>query len=151
MLLKRAHTRGAILALVPLALVAGCSSSPRVEPIVSGGGPVTGSTRGEIASHYEGPPIRVEGVAGAQQVIVEAPSPGWAVTLDDVRPGSVRSEVRVTITRPNPQFLYPQMVVTQRIATGLDAGAPALVGVRVLDFAQSGHEVPYVAAFVAGE
>ena len=115
------------------------------------GGRVSGSTRGEIASSYEGPAVRVEDVAGAQQVVVESPSPGWAVSLDDVRDGSVRSEVRITMTRPNPQFLYPQMIVTQRIATGLAAGSPVLVGVRIVGFGQATDGVPYAVAFVSSE
>lgn len=110
-----------ILAASVLAVVfIGCRSNP---------GP---PTPGEGA--YEGPPITIES-AGVEHVLVaELPSPGFTFTLDQTDERYRERWVFATIRRPNPTIAYPQVVVTQRLASGVATDAAIRVFVRIVDY-----------------
>ena len=88
---------------------------------------------------FAGPPIEAE----EQVVVIEAPSPGWAVELDQTRPGPDGDEVFLTLRRPDPQFLYPQMIVTQRVATGARPGQAIVVFARTLEAHENARSQQY--------
>jgi len=127
----RAIARGLLLGgvVVGVGAAAGCFAS----------GPVRIEPRGTA---YEGPAVALVDRDGQHQVVVSAPSPGWTVTMDrqTIQRGATR--VFLTLRRPNPEMLYAQQVVEQRLATGVDEAQGIEVLVRVLDFDRDSG--PYV-------
>jgi len=87
-----------------------------------------------VEEAYAGPPISIEGQSGSHVVIAESPSPGWSFKLDRLFEGYRHQGAYVSLTRPNPAFSYPQVVVQQRLATAVLKGEPIKVYVRIVDF-----------------
>lgn len=88
-------------------------------------------------SAYEGPAITIDRSGPTYLLRVESPSPGWSVTLDRVEPSFGQSTLTVTSRRPDPSYMYPQVMVTQELLTTVDVRTPIDVYARVLDFASS--------------
>ena len=85
--------------------------------------------------------------SGPQHVVViEAPTPGWVATLDRVAEQFRHNAVFLTLRRPNPGFLYPQVIVEQRVATTAPSGAPVKVYARVLAPEKKDSSAPYTMA-----
>lgn len=91
------------------------------------GGRVTTSTE-----PFQGPAMRMTEVGGLKVVEVQSPSPGWRVAFNRSRPALNTREVMVTLHRPDPQFVYPQVIVDQNIVTDVPAGTPTTLFARIL-------------------
>ncbi|MCA9299502.1 MAG: hypothetical protein KDA28_10570 [Phycisphaerales bacterium] len=86
---------------------------------------------------FEGPRIETRVVDGLHRIVVHAPSPGWGVSLEAVDVRERSRDAFITIERPNPAFMYPQQIVEQQIATGIDASLGIVVFARVVEFGTS--------------
>ena len=107
-------------AIVGLGLMAGCSSYDGLPQPEDGA--------------YEGPPIGAEVIANEHVLVAKLPAPGHEFTLDGTREAFQSQSVFVTLRRPNPAVLYPQVEVEQRLATGVPARFVVNVFVRIADF-----------------
>ncbi len=111
-----------IHALVPAALLVGCASGPSID----------------ASTPYQGPGLRVDSQPKVHHLVFTAPSPGWGVVIDRTTETPGGERVFATIRRPNPRFIYPQVVVEQRIATSVAREHPIEVFVRELEFDAEG-------------
>lgn len=86
-----------------------------------------------IEGPWDGPAMRVEQDARQRRVVMEAPTPGWQLTLDQVRKRFERSDVYVTARRPDPTMAYPQVIVELAAGTGVSPGEAVRVHARVVE------------------
>jgi hypothetical protein len=119
----------ALLAPVLSLVLIGCTGSPSPPEIDSG--------------PFSGPPITVNSKNTEHVLVAQLPNPGYSFTLDLTRDGFNRRSVFVTFRRPNPTVLYPQMVVEQRLATGVNSQIPITVYARLVDFDDRSRRVPH--------
>ena len=82
---------------------------------------------------YSGPALSLEAVGGNYLVVLNAPTPGYSMLIDRIEQERAYREIFVTVRKPNPQFAYAQMMVTQRAATGVDTKQGVKVYARFLD------------------
>lgn len=101
-----------------LLCAAGCGSDLKVNPE---------AFRGPMLSHTT--------AGDAYMLVAEMPSPGWAVEIDATRPTAERSDIYVTLRRPNPAAVYTQQIVTQRVLTRVGTERPLGILARVVGFA----------------
>jgi hypothetical protein len=89
----------------------------------------------EIASgRLTRPPVHLDSTGREHTVVVSSPTPGYEVTLTRVMKAYHRRDVYITIRRPTPLAAYPQMVVEQRIGTGIPSAEPIQVFARIVPF-----------------
>ncbi|MDX2131448.1 MAG: hypothetical protein SFY69_05295 [Planctomycetota bacterium] len=86
---------------------------------------------------FSGPSVQVNSQERHHVIVVEAPSPGWEATLTRVLPGPGHREAYLTLRRPFPGALYPQVIVTQRVLTGVPTKEALRVYARIVD-----HDAP---------
>lgn len=82
---------------------------------------------------YVGPALSLEVVDGNFLVMLRAPTPGYSMLIDRIEQERGYREIFVTVRKPNPQFAYAQMMVTQRSTTGVDTKQVVRVYARFLD------------------
>ena len=124
---RRFRWLAALLAAVVLA-APGCSSGLQVS---------------EAA--YRGPAVGVDSTGEYHEIVAVLPSPGWRLTLDGKRatPDAVR--MLVTLRRPNPAAVYPQVQVEQRVLTPIRTEEPVRVYARRIPFAGGDEDdAPYL-------
>lgn len=103
--------------LAALSMLAACGGGPEV-----------------LNEPYRGPaPLTVEPVNGLHSVVAETPSPGWSLEFDGSERRADGMLARVTLRRPDPQFLYAAQVVRQQVLTDVPAETPIRVVARVVD------------------
>lgn len=107
--------------------LAGCWSSPTVIDDV----------------RFSGPPVAMEAAEGRHLLVATAPTPGWTITIDRTEPLLDVSHIFLTMVRPDPGALYPQVVVEQRVLTDVPQSRPIDVYARVVDFGQRKNLPPY--------
>jgi hypothetical protein len=103
---------------------AGRKPPPRIEPVP-----------------YTGPEAAFAVANGAHAIDFRAGSPGWQVRLDQVRSGWRHQQAFVTIRRPNPAYVYPQVRTSQLVATSVPVDTPLMVYARVGDFSTPDDEL----------
>ena len=91
---------------------------------------------------YVGPQLSLETENGMHMVVMQAPSAGWSVSVDRSRQTAGPTEVLVTVRRPDPAFVYAQVIVDQRVLTRIDESQPIELFARVLDH-RGGSGRPY--------
>lgn len=89
------------------------------------------SEPGLTAEPYRGPQLSLRSFNDKHAAVMTAPSKGWRVQLDRTLPTIDGEDIYLTITRPDPQFVYPQVIVEQQVLTDLDATIPARIAARV--------------------
>ncbi|MDX2018361.1 MAG: hypothetical protein SFY95_12080 [Planctomycetota bacterium] len=116
----------------------GCSSAPEPPRIAERGyaGPAIGLAVGAPPQRFPGSPD----IPGPHVVVIQAPSPGWEARLDQVRENFQRRDVFVTLTEPNPATMQPQVIVEQRVDSGVASSTPVSVYVRILKFGETRGE-----------
>ncbi len=106
--------------------------------------PGCGSTGPEItAGPYEGPPIEVISRDGVYHLEVQSPSPGWDVTFDRSVQKADERRLFLSLRRPNPAFVYAQVIVEQLVRTDVSVPEDVSAYARVLDYEQDEEGVPY--------
>lgn len=126
-MLSRARP-AAILAALLLALI-GCQSRP--------------SLPDTTVDPYRGPGLTLDSQKPEYDVVVQAPTPGWVISLDRVAEQYRHHAVFISLRRPNPGFLYPQVIVEQRVATTVPSTTPIKVYARTLDPDDTRSSRPY--------
>ena len=101
-----------------VALLGGCGGGPRVFNI--------------SPEAYRGPDLTIQSKPPQHVAIIQAPTPGWTFSFDASRPQFGYTDVFLTITRPNPAFVYTQNVVSQEAGTEIDITRRIVVYARVL-------------------
>lgn len=116
---------GAVLCL----LASGCSTQIRFNPKAT---PAT-------------PPLSIETSDGVIDVRMEAPNPGWTISAEGATRSGNGPRVLVTITRPDPGLLYPQVIASKSVRTDQPPIPGSRVWARVLDHDQRppAHHVAY--------
>tara|TARA_R110002073_G_scaffold299270_2_gene466257 strand:+ start:65932 stop:66384 length:453 start_codon:yes stop_codon:yes gene_type:complete len=79
------------------------------------------------------PPIRAQILNNQHMLMMQAPNPGWAFTID--KDEQLKDQVRlyITIRRPDPAFAYPQVIVEKSLLTDIHDRHTMEVYARVLD------------------
>ncbi|HYE63447.1 MAG TPA: hypothetical protein VD997_15755 [Phycisphaerales bacterium] len=95
---------------------------------------------------YLGPPLAIDTSGSEHMVVIQAPTPGWVATLDRVAEQHRHQGVYLTLRRPDPSFVYPQVIVEQRVATTVPTQTPVRVYARVLAPGKKDSSAPYVLA-----
>jgi len=83
---------------------------------------------------FAGPAITIDSSADTHILAVDSPSPGWAFTLDRVLEAHGHRRAFVSLRRPNPGYLMAQVIVTQRLSTGVRTDKQVRVLARFLDY-----------------
>ncbi len=95
---------------------------------------------------WAGPHVALDSADPEHVMTFEAPTPGYLLFIDRIdrarehAPHSplgvgIRT-VYVTIQQPDPAFVYPQMIVNQRLALGIPADEPLRLFVRLVPFGE---------------
>lgn len=79
------------------------------------------------------PPIRLAQTSGRHLVVMQVPTGGWTLSIDntDVTPDGRR--VHLTARRPDPAFMHTQALVELRVLTEVPQDTPIELVARVLD------------------
>lgn len=82
---------------------------------------------------------------------MQAPSPGWFVRLDETVQTAEATEAYISLVRPNPEMVYTQQIVEQRLNLGVDASNDLALFARIVPFSEkSGSTEPYTRVELAG-
>lgn len=92
---------------------------------------------------YAGPELTIDSTGPSHAIVIQAPTPGYTVSLDAIRDRLNGREALISIRRPDPRFMVAQMIVTQRIGTDVSITTPLDVFVRQLPF-DSRENIKYV-------
>lgn len=92
---------------------------------------------------YAGPRATIDSSGANHAIVIEAPTPGYLVSLDATRDRLHGREALITIRQPDPRFIVAQVIVTQRVGTDVPATIPLDVYIRQLPF-DSRENTPYV-------
>ncbi len=95
------------------------------------------------ADQYTGPPLHLETLEARHLIVFQAPSPGWAATIDRTERRLDNTRVFLTLRRPDPGMLYAQVIVDQRILTPVPASRELRLYARTVDFAIRDEQPPY--------
>jgi hypothetical protein len=97
-----------------------------------------GCDRGKVINistdPYQGPPLSVQTRSGQHVVVLTAPTSGWQFTNDATRQVYQRTNVFVTLVRPNPAWIFTEAQVEQEAATAIDPARSIQVFARVLPY-----------------
>ena len=79
------------------------------------------------------PPIRLDALNAHHMLVMQAPHSGWsfAIEKDERIPDGKR--LFITVRRPNPTFLYPQMIVEKNLLTDIPIETSIELYARILD------------------
>lgn len=92
---------------------------------------------------YQGPPLEVTEQGKFYLLRFEAPSAGWLVTLDEVRPSLESATFLVTAREPDPSYMHAQVIVTQDVLTTVETTTPISVYARVAPFVTKSKTATY--------
>lgn len=95
------------------------------------------------ANAYPGPAMTVRPLEGRHLLVVNAPNPGWLVTIDKTERRLDDTRVFVSLRRPDPGMLYTQAVVEQKVLTTVSETRDIVVYARTLEFGRKGQNPPY--------
>ena len=93
--------------------------------------------------NYEGPPLSIDQSGRAAVVFMEAPTPAWGLTLHRTSQARDHWQAFVTVRRPDPSYMYAQMIVRQNLLTTVESRQPLRVYARILDFADQATDGEY--------
>lgn len=112
----------AVLAIVaaPGLFFGGCASPP----------PAPSTPEAGLA--YAGPALTLDSTGRLHVVRAEAPSPGWSMNVDYVVDSPAGFDVFFSLRSPNPAFVYPQVMVTQNLSTGVESDKRIRLFARVV-------------------
>lgn len=92
---------------------------------------------------YQGPPIEVTEQGKFYLLRFQAPSAGWLVTLDEVRPSLESATFLLTAREPDPSYMHAQVIVTQDVLTTVETTTPISVYARVAPFVSKSKTATY--------
>lgn len=83
------------------------------------------------------PPIRIDDSEEVHLLVMQAPNPGWSYWIDRDERTRNGKRVFVTIRRPDPTMLYPQVIVEKNLRTKVRTEIPIELSGRIVDFGES--------------
>lgn len=96
---------------------------------------------------FDGPSVTIDSSGQEHIALVEAPTPGWQITVARVMPAYGHRAAYLLMRRPYPGAMYTQVVVTQRIALGVASTEPVRVYARAVNFEDArSSEAPFAFA-----
>ena len=75
---------------------------------------------------------------------MQAPNPGWSILIDKDELSPVGMRVFVTVRRPDPSFMYPQVIVEKRLKSDVMTDTGIEIYARLLDFDEKSSGRGYV-------
>ena len=87
-----------------------------------------------VPGQFASPAVSLDSTGKRHQVLIEAPSPGWVPSLDQSRADFRTMNVYVSLRKPNPAYMYPQVMTTLRVATDVPKDRAITVYMRTLEF-----------------
>jgi len=88
-------------------------------------------------------PITAESEAREYVLVLEAGSPGYSFVLDRTQEAHRRTDVFVTVVQPDPAFVFPQVVVKQRLLVPITSSTAINVYAREQPLQDADPEAPY--------
>lgn len=82
---------------------------------------------------FEGPALTVESTSAHHTIAMTAPSAGWTMAFDRSHKYFDRTEVFITISRPDPAFLHAQSEVQLFLDSTIETREPIAVFARIVD------------------
>lgn len=98
---------------------------------------------------YTGPAATIDSAGRTHAIVIQAPTPGHMVSLDTTQDRLGGREALVTIRRPDPRYLVPQMIVEQRIGTDVPSSTPLDLFIRMIPH-DSRENIEYVYVATSG-
>jgi hypothetical protein len=92
---------------------------------------------------FEWPPLTLDASADGQEVVLQAPDPGWTMELDEVAVLPAGHRAYITIWRPEPGQMFAQVITERRADTGVQSDS-ALEVVARLRTPGDADEPPYL-------
>lgn len=114
-------TRTLIALIAAAACLGGCSSSQRTGPSPT------------VPAHSASTGIALDSTGEHHVITFTAPSGGWSFSADRAEEVQGLSNVYVTMRKPNPRFIYPQMLIEHRISTQTASSEPVAIFTRTLE------------------
>lgn len=84
------------------------------------------------------PPVRLDETSGRHLVVMQVPTGGWTLGVDNTEVTPDGRRVHLTVRRPDPAFMHTQAFVELRVLTDVPLDTPIELVARVLDR----HEKP---------
>jgi hypothetical protein len=92
---------------------------------------------------HVGPPLLLDATGVNYMVVLQAPSAGYALTIDRVLERTGGSDIFATVRTPDPKYVHAQVIVTQRATVPLASSARARLCARVLGADEEGEADEY--------
>jgi len=92
---------------------------------------------------YAGPRMQIRPLEGRHLLVVDAPNPGWLVTVDRTERRLDDTQIFVSLRRPDPGMVYAQVMVEQKVLTTVPETRDIVVYARTLDFGRKNQNPPY--------
>lgn len=81
----------------------------------------------------EAPPMKLGEIDDRHLLVMQAPNPGWSFTIDKDEVARNGRRVFITIRRPDPAYMYPQVIVEKQLLTEAPSSAGLTIMARLLD------------------
>lgn len=121
-----------------------CSIAGAVTLGIAVGTTGCGTSRPTLSeARYDGPSIQVDRSGKLYRLTFQAPSQGWTFTLDQVQPSLDKATLLVTARKPDPSYMYAQVIVDQQLLTQVETTTPIDVYARVAEFISSAKSTTY--------
>ncbi len=91
---------------------------------------------------YTGPTVSVDSSGAQHRVVLAAPTSGWSINFDRSQKLFDRTDVFITITRPNPAYATNPVQVNLNLNTAVDTREDVAIFARVLDYGKK-TDSPY--------
>jgi len=86
------------------------------------------------ADRMQGAPlVMLDAVDQHHLIVMQAPSPGWSIRLDETKRTPEGKRVFITIRRPDPAYEYTQQIVLMRVLTRVKLDTEIEVVGRLLE------------------
>ncbi|MBK7404140.1 MAG: hypothetical protein IPJ41_05785 [Phycisphaerales bacterium] len=128
----RPHRRPPTSLLLPGILLLGLAACA-AEPPAGGQSPGPGMGPVDRSSPHDWPPVSLDSSGPEHTVVLQAPDPGWWIQLDGVEASPGLKRIYVTIRRPKPGRMYPQVITELRLGSTVPSREPAELLVRVAE------------------
>jgi len=80
------------------------------------------------------PPVRLDALNAHHMLVMQAPHSGWAFAIEKDERIPDGKRLFITVRRPNPTFLYPQMIVEKNLLTDIPIETTIELYARILDY-----------------
>lgn len=89
------------------------------------------------------PPIRIDDSQDVHILVMQAPHAGWSFSIEKDEPTPKGKRVYITMWKPDPTMIYPQMIVEKSLRTDVRADTPIEIYGRMINFKESTRDRGY--------